>query len=129
MVWCGARNGRVVTKAVRSPVRPATLWIRMVSMVSARVIAGGMVVSRRASLDWPALAGEGPAGNGQPTGSLWTVIPPVRPLSAEHRDHGLNRLADPATAPRGRRYWPCLHRLSHTAGTAAPRPDTYPRLS
>ena len=25
MVWCGARNGREVTTAVRAPVRPATL--------------------------------------------------------------------------------------------------------
>jgi hypothetical protein len=36
MVWWGARNGRVVTKAVRSPVRPATRWIRVVSRASAR---------------------------------------------------------------------------------------------
>jgi hypothetical protein len=40
MVWWGARNGRVVTKAMRSPVRSARLWIRVVSMASARVIAG-----------------------------------------------------------------------------------------
>jgi hypothetical protein len=46
-----------VTNAVRSPVSPATLWIRVVSMASARVIAGRMVVSRRASLDWPAPEG------------------------------------------------------------------------
>ena len=45
----GARNGRVVTHAVRSPVRPATLWIYVVSMASARVIAGRMVVRWRAS--------------------------------------------------------------------------------
>jgi hypothetical protein len=30
-------------------VRPATLWIRVVSMASARVIAGRVVVSLRAS--------------------------------------------------------------------------------
>jgi hypothetical protein len=42
---------------VRSPVRPATLWIRVVSMASARVIAGRMVVSRRASIDLPAPGG------------------------------------------------------------------------
>ena len=53
----GARNGRVVTKAVRSPVRPATLWMRVVSMASARVMAGRMVVSRRASIDLPAPGG------------------------------------------------------------------------
>jgi hypothetical protein len=57
MVWWGARHGRVVTNAVRSPVRPATLWIRVVSMASARVIAGRRVVSRRASLDVPAPGG------------------------------------------------------------------------
>src|SRR5215510_361101 len=59
MVWWGARNGRVVTNTVRSPVRPATLWIRVVSMASARVIAGRMVVRRRASIDLP--APEGPS--------------------------------------------------------------------
>jgi hypothetical protein len=41
----------VVTHAVRSPVRPATRWIRVVSMASTRVIAGRRVVSRRASMD------------------------------------------------------------------------------
>jgi hypothetical protein len=53
----GARHGRVVTHAVRAPVRPATLWMRVVSMASARVIAGRMVVSRRASLDVPTPGG------------------------------------------------------------------------
>jgi hypothetical protein len=57
MVWWGARHGRVVTNAVRSPVRPATRWIRVVSRASARVIAGRIVVSRRASIDWPAPGG------------------------------------------------------------------------
>jgi hypothetical protein len=38
MVWCGARHGRVVTTAVRSPVRPATRWMRVVSIASARVV-------------------------------------------------------------------------------------------
>jgi hypothetical protein len=47
----GARHGRVVTKAVRSPVRPATRWMRVVSMALARVIAGRMVMRQRASLD------------------------------------------------------------------------------
>jgi hypothetical protein len=40
----GVRNGQVVTTAVQSPVRPATRWILVVSMASARVIAGRMVV-------------------------------------------------------------------------------------
>jgi hypothetical protein len=31
IVWCGARQGRVVTNAVRSPVRPATRGMRVVS--------------------------------------------------------------------------------------------------
>jgi hypothetical protein len=50
----GARNGQLVTNAVQSHVRPATLWMRVVSMASARVMAGRMVVSRRASIDLPA---------------------------------------------------------------------------
>jgi hypothetical protein len=58
MVWWGARNGRVVTNAVRSPVRPATRWIRVVSTASARDIPGTMVVSRRASIDLPAPDGD-----------------------------------------------------------------------
>ena len=50
----GSATRRVVTNAVRSPVRPAMLWIRVVSIASARGIAGRMVVSRRASIDLPA---------------------------------------------------------------------------
>jgi hypothetical protein len=57
IVWCGVRNGRVVINAVRRPVRPATRWMRVVSIASARVIAGKIVVSRRASLDLPAPGG------------------------------------------------------------------------
>jgi hypothetical protein len=44
----GERHGRVVTTAGRSPVRPATRGMRVVSMASGRVRAGRMVVSRRA---------------------------------------------------------------------------------
>ncbi len=47
MVWWGARNDRVVTTAVRPPMRPATRWMRVVSSASARRIAGRMVVRRR----------------------------------------------------------------------------------
>src|SRR5262245_34936510 len=61
MVWWGGRSGRIVINAVRSPVRPTTLRIRMVAMASARVIAGRMVVSRRASIDL--LAPGGPKRN------------------------------------------------------------------
>jgi hypothetical protein len=46
-----SRHGHVVANVVRSPVRPATLWIRVVSMASASVIYGRIVVSRRASMD------------------------------------------------------------------------------
>jgi hypothetical protein len=53
----GARKGRVVTTAVRLPVRLATRWMRVVSRASGRVIAGRMVVSRCASLDLPAPGG------------------------------------------------------------------------
>jgi hypothetical protein len=53
MVWSGARKGRIVTHAMRAPVRPATRGMRVVSMASARVMAGKMVVSRRVSLDFP----------------------------------------------------------------------------
>jgi hypothetical protein len=53
----GGAKGAGVTHAVRSPVRPATRWIRVVSMASARVIAGRMVVRRRASLDLPTPGG------------------------------------------------------------------------
>jgi hypothetical protein len=34
--WCGARHGRVVTRTVRSPVRPATRGMRVVSRGSTR---------------------------------------------------------------------------------------------
>ena len=44
----GARHGRVVTNAVRSPARPATRGKRVVSRASARLIAGTIVMIRRA---------------------------------------------------------------------------------
>jgi hypothetical protein len=47
----GARHGRVVTTAVRSPVRPATRWMRVVSSTSVSVIAGRIVVRRRANIN------------------------------------------------------------------------------
>jgi hypothetical protein len=47
----GRATRGVVTHAVRSPVRPATRWIRVVSMASARVIAGSMGVRRHPSID------------------------------------------------------------------------------
>jgi hypothetical protein len=50
-------GGQVVTYAVRSSVRPATRGVRVVSRGSGRVMAGRIVVSRRASLDLPAPRG------------------------------------------------------------------------
>jgi hypothetical protein len=43
------RHGRVVTTAVRAPVRPATRWRRGVSKASARGIAGRMGMRRCAA--------------------------------------------------------------------------------
>jgi hypothetical protein len=48
------RSRRALTGAVRSPVRPATLWMRAVSTASARVIPGRIIVRWQASLDAPA---------------------------------------------------------------------------
>jgi hypothetical protein len=53
----GARHGRVVTHAVRPSVRPATRRMRVVSIGSARIIAGSLVVSRRAAEVLPAELG------------------------------------------------------------------------
>jgi hypothetical protein len=43
MGWWGARNGRVVTTAVRPLVRPATRWIPVVLRTSAGVIVGRII--------------------------------------------------------------------------------------
>jgi hypothetical protein len=45
IVWSQSRTGRVVTNAVRSPVRPATRGRQGVSIASVSVIAGRIVVS------------------------------------------------------------------------------------
>jgi hypothetical protein len=50
----GAEKDPVEVPFITWPVRPATRWMRVVSMASARVIAGRMVVSHRASIDVPA---------------------------------------------------------------------------
>jgi hypothetical protein len=65
IVWCSAKDGRAVTHVVRAPVRPATRWMRVVSIASTRVIAGRRVVSRRASIDWPAPGGQEAGDYGQ----------------------------------------------------------------
>jgi hypothetical protein len=41
-------GGEAVTKAMEASVRPATRWMRVVSMASARDVTGRMVVSRSA---------------------------------------------------------------------------------
>jgi hypothetical protein len=64
-VWGGARHGLVVTTAGRAPVRPATRWRRVVARASARVIAGRIVMSRRASIDLSGLRGPRMADDGQ----------------------------------------------------------------
>ena len=50
----GRANGRVVTNAMRSPVRPATQWTLVASMASAKLISGRIVVRQQARMDWPA---------------------------------------------------------------------------
>jgi hypothetical protein len=72
----GARRGRMKTKAVRPPVRPATECMWVVSSASARVMGGKMLVSRRASTDFP-------APGGPISRMLWSERPP--PLHARLR--------------------------------------------
>ncbi len=51
IVWCGARNGRAL---IRPPAwTPATLWMRVTSIASARVSGGRIVGRRRASIVLP----------------------------------------------------------------------------
>jgi hypothetical protein len=49
---------RTPNNIVRSPVRPATLWMRVVSRASVSVIAGRRVGSRRAHVDLSAPDGQ-----------------------------------------------------------------------
>jgi len=74
----GARKGRVVTRAVRAPVRPATRWMRVVSRSSATVIACRLVVRRLASLDVPAPAGPGVGRDRQNAFEVLSVTLPSR---------------------------------------------------
>jgi hypothetical protein len=48
MVWCGARNSRVVMQAVWRPVKPATRWMQVVSMAAVRIMSGRWVASPQA---------------------------------------------------------------------------------
>jgi hypothetical protein len=66
-VMRGTRHGRVVTNAVRSPVRPATRWMWVISIGSAKVMAGRRVVRQRANIDVPA-----PGGH---AGQIWVRMP------------------------------------------------------
>ena len=50
----GSANRRVVTKAMRPPVRPGTQWTLAASMASAKLISGKIVVRQQARMDWPA---------------------------------------------------------------------------
>jgi hypothetical protein len=60
--WRGrALRGIVVTKAGRTPVQPAILQMRVVSIAWAKVMAGRTAVSRRASIVFP-VPGEGHYG-------------------------------------------------------------------
>jgi hypothetical protein len=50
-------HGRVVTNAVRAPMRPATRWMFVVLRASGTGISSRIVVRGRASIDWPANGG------------------------------------------------------------------------
>jgi hypothetical protein len=53
---------------VNRPVRPATRWMRVVSMASASVMPGRIVVRRRASIDSPPQETPGARRGGQNAG-------------------------------------------------------------
>ena len=52
-MWCGARNGREVTKVPAHFSRPATEWTRDTSSASSTVSGGRMDGIRRASMVLP----------------------------------------------------------------------------
>ena len=88
-----ARHVRVTTTAVRSPVRPATLWIRVVSGASARRIASRMVVRQRASLHLPAI-GAGPEGGN-------AALDAVALVAGGHNDGDQGRASPPIWGDAG----------------------------
>jgi hypothetical protein len=104
----GTQNGRVVTTAVWAPVRPETRWMRVVSMASARLIAGKMVVRRRANIDFPA-----PGGPKRST--LWSERRHRVQLRFSTAERTRAVVQDPTAGPGGVGK-PCLE-LSH--GTSA----------
>ncbi len=53
IVWWGFLNGRFVIRALLLLIRPATLWILVVSMDSSKVIGGSMEGMRLASIVFP----------------------------------------------------------------------------
>jgi hypothetical protein len=127
----GARHGRVVTMAVRAPVRPTTRWMRVVSRASARVIAGRMVVSRRASLDVPAPRGRAGGHDGQNACMIYRftsasrdahgpAAEPAREAASPVWGHLMTFRQATPSPPRGRRQSP--RRTSCRAAPGAPEP-------
>lgn len=57
IVWCGERNGRLVTMALSSVSVPAMLCTLVVSTASSKLNSGRIVVSLRASMVFPAPGG------------------------------------------------------------------------
>ena len=55
-MWCGARDCRAATSPPPA-CNPATLWMRVTSIASARVIGGRIDGSRLASIVFPAPGG------------------------------------------------------------------------
>ena len=53
IVWCGARNGRVLTNPAAASSTPATLWILVVSSASSNVSGGNTPETRLASMVLP----------------------------------------------------------------------------
>jgi hypothetical protein len=92
MVWWGARHGRIMTHAVCAAVKAATRWMRVVSIASARVIAGAASTCppqwRQAGGDY----GPEPLGALQPSIGISKMVVTV---SAEAR---LNMMNQPCTS-------------------------------
>ena len=81
LVWCGARNGGVVTSPPRGIATPAAEWIIVAASASARSSAGKTPVKRCASIVLPE--------PGAPTSSRWW--PPAAAISRACRATGWPR--------------------------------------